>query len=783
MIGHFFLIAYRSLMRNKSSSLINLIGLSTGLACALMINLWVQDELNINRFDIKDGRRYQVFTNHQFDTGIQTAEATTGMLVQTLPDVIPEIEYAACYHHFGSKIPLSADDIRIRAKGVFASKDFFNVFNFPLLTEKADKVLSASDNIAISEELAIRLFGQADNLMGKAITVASNQIFYVSGVYRIPANTQLNFDFMLSFDDLAKKFPQSFSNWGNTGPRTFLLLKEQANVKPVSERLKTYLNDQGMIGNAELLMQPFTETYLHNNYVNGVPQGGRIMYVKLFSVIAFFIVAIACINFMNLSTAQASKRIKEVGIKKVIGSSSRELIIQYMAESLVMVLLSTVLAIMIVQLLLPEFNQITQKDLLLTIDLKRFLTLLSVILFVALLAGSYPALYLSGFNPAAILKGSLHSAGGEAWTRKGLVTFQFCISVILIASTIVVYKQIEFIRSQQTGFDKEQVVYFNADGTLAENKDAFISELKNIPGVVNATSTDHSLIGQQHQTSIEWEGKKANENISFEYIQVNYDMLETLGLEMKEGRSFSRSFGDEATKIIFNEAAITSMGIRNPIGRKVVQFGVPKEIIGVVKDFHFESFHQSVKPLFISFNPGASFLIMTRIEAGNKLRTLKAIEDLHKKFNSDFSLDYAFLNDDYGAQYAAEERIGILSRYFGGLAILISCVGLFGLSAFTAERRLKEISIRKILGADNTHIILLLSGGFTKNVIISITIALPVAYALARNWLNDYAYRIELNPWYFATAGIAVLIITWVTISIQTFKAARSNPTQSLKNE
>jgi hypothetical protein len=408
---------------------------------------------------------------------------------------------------------------------------------------------------------------------------------------------------------------------------------------------------------------------LYGNYENGVQKGGRIEYVKLFSIIAVFILIIACINFMNLSTAPASRRMKEVGIKKLVGAGRKALILQYLAESVLATFLSQFMAIIIVALLLPQFNNITGKQLTLNFDLNLVLPVLGITLITGVFAGSYPAIYLSGFNPVTILKGKLSSSFGELWVRKGLVVFQFTLSVILIAGVLVVYKQIEFVQTKNLGYDKDNIIYLQLKGKIAENLETSLSEIKNIPGIVNASSTLHTLMGTYSTTSgLNWTGKAPDDDISFEDIEVNFDMIETLGIEMIAGRSFSRNFSNEETKIIFNETAIASMGLQDPVGKVVELFGENREIIGVVKDFHFESLHDDIKPLFFILNSNDARIITAKIQAGRERETIERLQKFHETYNPGYPLDYKFLDEDYRALYAAEQRVSILSKYFAGLA-------------------------------------------------------------------------------------------------------------------
>jgi ABC-type antimicrobial peptide transport system permease subunit len=430
--------------------------------------------------------------------------------------------------------------------------------------------------------------------------------------------------------------------------------------------------------------------------------------------------------------------------------------------------MSLLLALLIVDLFLPQFNLITGKQLSLDFNTRLILSALTVTTITGLISGSYPALYLSGFSPATVLKSRLTTSVGELWARKGLVVFQFSLSILFIVSVMVVYKQIEFVQAVPLGYNKDHIIYVRLNGALQDvsNQESLIAEIKTIPGVVNASSTSHDMTGHNNGTSgVEWEGKNPEDRTEFEIVRVNYDMIETLGIEVTAGRTFSRSFTDTAS-IIFNEKGIAFMGLKDPIGKTVKLWGKDMRIAGVTKDFHFESLHENVKPLFFVLNPHDTYLLMVRLAAGREKEALENVQKLYHKFNPDFTFDYRFVDDDYQSQYVAEQRVSVLSRYFAGLAILISCLGLFGLAAFTAERRLKEIGIRKVLGSSEFGIVYLLSGDFTKIVFTSIVIALPLSYLLTSYWLNNFAYKIPLQWWYFVSAGALALFIAWFTVGL-----------------
>ena len=807
MFRHNLLLTYRSFKRHKSSFLINLIGLSTGLACTLLIYLWVSDELNVDKFHEKGPRLYQVMQNLPLADGAHTTEATPGLLAKSLIEEMPEIDDAvpAAYPMAGrgTRGLLSFKNTHIKANELYVGNNYFNVFSFTLLQGDKDQVLSDKYAVLLSEEMALKLFKTTQNVIGKTVTWDRERLkgqYHVSGIFRKPpAGSSAQFDVLFTYELYFDEY-RRLHDWGNSGPCTYVVLKEGTNVGEFNEKIRGFRklklkaswapsNPGEVFDNSRLdrigtlFLQRYSDKYLYNRYENGVPTGGRILYVRLFSAIALIILVIACINFMNLSTAKASKRVKEVGLKKAIGVDRKTLIIQFLGESVLMAFLSLVLAIALVLPLLPQFNEITGKQLTFGFDTRLISVIVGATLITGLLSGSYPALYLSGFKPATVLKGKIHMSLSELWARKGLVVFQFTLSVILIVSVVVVYKQIGFVHTKNLGYNRDNIIYFAKEGKLTEGLATFLTEVKKIPGVIGAASFGHNLTGEYGGTgAVEWEGKSPDEKIQFGNLEVDHDLMGMMGFEMAEGRMFSKDFNDESSKIIFNQAAIKAMGLKDPVGKSIRLWGREKQIIGVVKDFNFESLYEEVKPCFMQCYPDMH-KVLVKIEAGMEKETVARIQAFYQEYNLGLPFDYKFLDDDYQALYAAEARVALLSRYFAGIAVLLSCLGLFGLAAFTAERRLKEIGIRKILGSSVPGIIFLLSGDFTKMVITAIFIAVPLSYFITTRWLAGFAFRIDLEWWFFAGAGLLALIIAWFTVGLQTVKAAQINPSECLKDQ
>ena len=487
---------------------------------------------------------------------------------------------------------------------------------------------------------------------------------------------------------------------------------------------------------------------------------------------------------MNLSTAQASTKMKEIGVKKAIGARRQSLIAQFLGESLLMVAISAIVALALVNILLPQFNQITGKNLQLTIDPNSLLMFLGVILFTGLLAGSYSAFYLSGFNPIAVLKGKFIPTKGGQYVRKGLVVFQFALSVIFIAGVLVINQQMDYIQTKNLGYNRDNVLTFERPD-FRDKSATFISEIKNITGIKQVGSMfDDVLHGEIGQSGYSWKGDITDQNFLFKSPIISYDAIETLGMELLAGRTFSKDFKKEREKIVINETAAKIMGLNNPVGQ-LIEYGRrdnKREIIGLVKDFHYGSIHHQIEPLIFRFSKEASN-IMVKVKAGTEQQTIAELEKVFKEFHPAYPFDFAFLDSDYQALYESETRVSVLVKYFSGLAILISCLGLLGLAMFTAERRKKEIGIRKVLGASVFGIVQMLTRDFTKTIIIAIFIAAPISYLVATNWLSSFAYKIDLNLWYFVIPGLLVLLIAWVTVGLQTIQAARVNPIHCLKEE
>jgi ABC-type antimicrobial peptide transport system permease subunit len=792
MFKNFFKTAWRNLIKDKQFTLLNLVGLSTGLACALLIWLWVRDELHMDKYNPDDSRLYQVMQNIKEENGIETTANTAGLLANALASEMPEVEHAATVvpaSWFSSKGIVSFGNTRLQTGGQFVSRGYFDIFSCDFLEGGKKGVSTDRHSIAISDELAMKLFHSTKNAIGKTVDWnlgEFNGSYLVTGVFKKnPLNASERFDMLFNFDLFVEKRP-GMLEWGNSDPRTYILLKKGTNPASFNNKIKNFIETKEQHSGKTLFIRRFSDQYLYAQYKDGVLVGGRIEYVRLFTIIAIFLLVIACINFMNLSTAKAAGRIKEVGIKKAIGAGRGTLIWQYLGESVLMSFLSLVFAVILIVLLLPAFNSITGKQLTLHAGGTMMLSVAGITLLTGLAAGSYPALYISGFEPALVLKGKLKTSAAELLVRKGLVVFQFSLSVTAIIGVMTVYRQIHFIETKNLGYNRDNVIEFTiplADDSLAiSNAASFINEIGNISGVISAGSHSHNLLGDHGGIGgFSWPGKDPSKDMSFANLEIGRGFLQTMGIRIKEGRNFSAN-ATENSEIIFNASAIKAMGLKDPVGKKVRYWGMEPTIVGVAEDFNFESLYQSVKPAFFRIFPVGPN-IAVRIKAGTEQQTIAQIGKLYASFNKGLPFDYKFLDEQYQALYASEERVAVLSRYFAGLAILISCLGLFGLAAFTAQKRRKEIGVRKVIGASVTSIAAMLSGDFLKLVALALLVAFPVSWWLMNNWLRGFAYRISITLSVFLIAGMAAIIITLLTVSFQSVKAAMANPVKSLKAE
>ena len=793
MIKNYLKIAWRNLIKDRQFTLLNFVGLSVGLACTLLIGLWVADELNMEKYNLHDAQLYQVMVNRKGNNGVQTGDGTAGILGMALRTDIPEIADASSVlpaSWFGKGGVVAYADKKLQARPQYVDSHFFHLFTCPWLEGDRDRLFADKQGVAVSSAFAAKMFGSDRNVIGKRLHYDFYDFsgdFEVRGVFEPnPANATEQFDLLFNYAVVLER-RTGLNNWDNSDPNTFVQLRPGANLAALNKKIAGFWGlKAGKPGYPEIFLARFSDRYLYNQYENGVQSGGRIVYVRIFTLLAIFILVIACINFMNLSTAKAAYRAREVGIKKVVGASRWMLIVQYLGESMLLSLLALAGAVVIVWCLLPVFNDVTGKMLTLHLAPGLLFPLLGMAVLTGLFAGSYPAFYLSGFRPVAVLKGTIRTSWGELLARKGLVVFQFTLSVIFIAGVLVVYRQLAYIQSRDLGYNREHVIHFEIPLTMDSAKIAssvaFINELKNLPGVVNASSYAHTLMGDHGEIGgLQWAGKDPGLQIDFANIEVGYNFLETSGIKLVAGRNFSQN-ANTNHEIIMNQTAIRAMGLKNPIGTWVSFWDEKREIIGVAADFNFESLYQHVKPAFFRVYPVGP-TAMVRLRPGSESQTIAGIRAAYMRFNPGMAFEYAYLDEDYARWYASEIRVGMLSRYFAGLAVLISCLGLFGLAAFTAQKRKKEIGIRKVVGASTMRVAYLLSRDFLVLVLIAIALAFPLVSIGMHKWMNAFAYRAPMGLEIFLFTALAAIGITLATIAFQAVRAARANPAGALRSE
>jgi len=789
MIKNYFKIAWRNLIRNKTFSSINILGLALGMACSLLIMLWIKDERSVDAFHANGNQLYQVYERNFFDGKIEANYPTQALLAEELKRVIPEIKNASSLE-WNTMNTFEAGDKIDKMDGSFAGEDFFSMFSYPLLQGSAQSALNTLNSIAISRKMAEHFFGSPEKAIGKTFRYENHDDLQVTAVFEnIPANSSQRFDFLRSWIAFKKENADWIDNWGNTDAPTFIQLRENADPQMVESKIKDFVyryKERNKSFKIELALQPYTEKYLHSTFKNGQITGGRIEYVRLFTLVAIFILLIACINFMNLATARSVKRAREIGVRKVMGAARLTLIGQFIGEAILLTFLSFVVAIIIAGLLLPVFSNLTGKQLSLPIQQFGFwIRVFGIVTTVGLVAGSYPALFLSSMNPIRVLKGSLKFNWSAVFFRKSLVVFQFALSIIFIVAMIVIFRQLNYIQTKNIGYDRENLLYIPLEGELGTKYSLFKEEASKINGIKAITKMRQAptLIGN-HTGDIKWEGKDPNTVASFVNSAVGYDFVKTLNLKLSEGRDFSREFGTDSAAYLINETALARIGYKDPIGKTLWWGKHEGKIIGVLKDFHVASLHQAIEPFIARLEENRQWAtVLVRIEAGKNKEAIAGLEKISKAINPKFPFTYKFSDQEFDKLYRSEQVVNRLANYFAILAIFISCLGLFGLATFAASQRTKEISVRKVLGASVPNILALLSGNFLKPVFIAIVIACPVAWYAMNKWLEDFAYKIDIGWGVFAIAALITIGIALLTVSFQAIKATIANPVKSLRTE
>jgi predicted permease len=801
MLTNYIKIAWRNLLRNKVFSVINIVGLALGMACSVLIGLWVYDELSYDRFLPNHAQIHLVRVNFSFrGKETQTAFATPGPLSEAITRDVPQVT-AITKLTWPSEQLVRVKDRVAKEQGQYASVGFFDVFDLPAVAGNPKSALANLNQIVISQRLADIYFpgGQA---VGKTLQLDNNKQFVVGAVLKnLPATSTLQFDWLASFKAQEEEWQ---TQWGFNAVQTYLRLQPtttatqaEAAMKGMFRRYTTFNN------NEQIILQPITDLHLWGDYQNGVAVGGQIEYVRIFGLVALFILLIACINFMNLSTARSEKRAREVGVRKVIGARRIALVGQFLSESTLLSLLAAVLAVTLVWLTLPAFNALFDKQIALDFnDPARWIGIGGLVLFTGLLAGSYPALFLSGLQPIRIMKGLNFQFGnprsilGPTPFRQVLVVFQFALSTFLIVGMLAIGRQMTYLRTKHLGLDRDNVIYLNLEGQLSDYKktEALRQELLQLPSVAGATTTAQLPLNIQNTTTdLHWSGQNEKQLVNVSAMSVGNDFIKTTGIKLLAGRDFRPNALADTACYLINEAAARLMAestpgestpdMKNPVGQEITFSFGKGPIIGLMKDFHLGSLHESISPLVISYRPPNVQYLLVKPRAGQSTQALADLERLAKQFNGDYPFSYHFLDEAYETLYHREQQVSVLINYFGILAIVISCLGLFGLAAFTAEQRTKEIGIRKVLGASVSSLVALLSTNFLKLVLIAFVVASPVAYYVMNQWLTGFAYRAELSWGVFALAGGLAVSIAVLTVSFQSIRAALVNPVKSLRSE
>ncbi|MCB0566713.1 MAG: ABC transporter permease [Phaeodactylibacter sp.] len=790
MLKHFLVVTLRNLRRDLGYSLINILGLGTGIAVSLLLFFWVRHELSYDRFHPDAGRIYQIAFNFPAEEG-QVSTWTTAPVpfAEKVNEAIPEAE-AALAVSFPKQLSLIREQAPFNEEGLYVGTDFLNVFDFPLLEGRKEALFSQPNAIVLSETLAEKYFGAGwqGQAIGKTLEAAGEESYTVSGVVAgPPSNSTLQFDFLLSMEDYLRKAPWN-SQWGNFTSRLFLKVQAGADITALEHKLMGLFRKHK--GNTEegttISLLSFPERHLYSKLENGRPVGGRITYVRLFIGAAAFLLLIACINFMNLATARATRRSREIGVRKVVGASRRQLAWQFMSEALAIALVSTGVGVALVEILKEPFRQITGTEL--AIDYLEPGTLSLIVgtgLFAGLLSGSYPAFLLSSFKAVNIFRGKETGQFSGASLRKGLVVLQFLLSACLIVCALGVQQQVNFIMNKNLGLNRENVVRVPMEGPLYDKYPNLKDEISAIPGVKQfAASNQMPFMVNAETRDPVWEGKAPDNQTGFRVLEVTPGFVETMGIEIADGRSFSPDRPADTLSLVVNEAAARVMGMEQPIGQKVEFWGVTGQIIGLARNFHLNSLHEPIAPLILYLSrSGSSDNLYVRTKGGQTQQAIQGLEALHQRIAPDYPFEYAFLDEEYSRMYQSETAIGKLAFYFAAIAILLSCIGLFGLSAFTAARRTKEIGIRKVVGASVANILALLFGDFLKLILIGFVISVPVAWYLLSAWLEGFAYQTGIGIQLFlATIGLMVLV-AWLAVSYHAIRAARANPVEALGSE
>ena len=809
MFKNYFKIAWRNLTTNRSHALINLLGLAIGIACCLLILLWVVDELSYDRWNEKADRTYRIAPEINFGGSHRHYAVAPAPLAEALRADFPEVETAVRFRDYGKSLVKRDVQNFNEPNIIYCDSTLFSVFSLKMVKGNAKTALAPPNTVVINETTAQKYFPN-DDPIGKTLTFDNRRDYTVTGIIEdMPANSHFNFDFFVS---LTGRQEANDGMWLSNNFQTYYVLREGTDAatfeaKAYPHLMEKYLSPQieAIIGKSysELTstgafinyhFQALTDIHLQSDLVAEMGPNGSIQYIWIFSTAALFILLIACVNFMNLSTARSAVRAKEIGVRKVLGSMRSHLINQFLLESVVMAALAFSIGLLLAHLALPYYNNLADKTLSLPLTNLPFWSIsLLTIVGVGLLAGSYPAFYLSAFKPIKTLSGKFMEKGGNLSLRNGLVVFQFLIAVLLIIGTLVINRQMNFIQNKKLGFERNQVLILDNAESLRSKALTLKKELLNNPKISNATVSGFLPIPSYRSDSPMCKGQKIDDEncVQFQMWNIDEDYIPTLSMELVAGRNFSPDMPTDSNAVIINETAARKLGFEQPIGQKIYgdnqnfnpEEGMPsKTIIGIVKDFHFESLRQNIGAVSFWLNPYPGFIVL-KVDTDNLPDLIADVERKWKAFAPDQPFAYRFMDESFNQVYRSERRISSLFSIFSGLSIFIACLGLFGLAAFATERRTKEIGIRKVLGASAANLVILLSKDFLKLVLIALITAIPIAWYAMNGWLEDFAYAVEIDWWVFVIAGLAAITIAFLTVSFQSVKAALANPVQSLRSE
>jgi putative ABC transport system permease protein len=791
MLKNYLKTTFRNLRKNKTHSFLNITGLAIGIAAAALIFLWVEDELTFNHSFANRNYIYRIMENHHNEGKISTSGSTPGPMAQAVKTDIPGIKNSGRLSWTMDEL-IVLKDKSIKESGAYADPSIIAMLAPDFIFGKSNDVFNQLQSVVINETTAKKFFGN-ENPIGKTIKMEANQGFSVDGLYTVtgvykdfPENSSYKFQWMSPYVVFENK-NDWMKPWDNNLTETLVELNPSANPESINKKLFGYIAAKTGVPSASCVLFSMNDWNLRNQFTDGKPDGGNIKYVKLFSLIAFIILLIACINFMNLSTAQSEKRAREVGVRKVMGAGKNRLVVQFIAESLLMSFLAVILAVLVVYLVLPMYSDLVKKQLGFNLfSLSPLGWLLIVGLATGFIAGSYPAFYLSSFNPIKVLKGiKIKTGTGVVFIRKGLVISQFAVSVILIICTSIIYMQIQHIKQRDLGYDRDRLIMTDLQGDVRDHFNSMLSQLTATGYIENAAMSVHDPLHIYSYTDgFTWPGKDLNNKVTIHSNQVSPGYISLLHMKIIEGSDFYTASDADSNRVIINEGLKKLMGKEGKAGGTISINSKNFQIAGIIKDVVFNDVYAAGSPLILFCNPKNANVLTIRIKPNVDLsEALEKTEAVFKSNNPGYPFEYKFLDEEFNKLFATESLIGNLAGIFSILAIFISCLGLFGLAAYTAERRRKEIGIRKVLGASAQGLAGLLSKEFLKLVALSCIIAFPVSWWAMHNWLQDYQYRTDIHWWIFAVAGLSSLAIALITVSFQAIRAAIANPIKSLRTE